>query len=106
MCLQNLHWNVALWVPEPFIVSLSSQEQPIGLDEENIICRNRFNFKSKHFIYNSESDMDIFIYETYERAQEYIVHASENDVNGTKELANWNFYSLLNTVLAVILSLV
>ena len=83
MCLQNLHWNIALWVPEPFIVSLSSQEQPIGLDEENIIFRSRFSFKSKHFIFNSESDMDIFIHETYESEQEYVLHASENDVNVT-----------------------
>ena len=106
MCLQNLHWNLALWVPEPFIVSLSAQEQPIGLDEENIICGNRFNFKSRHFIYKSDSDMDIFIHETYESAQEYMLHASENDVNGTTELAIWNFHNLLYTVLALILSLV
>ena len=104
--MQNLHWNVALWVPEPFIVSLSSQEQPIGLDEENIIYGGRFNFKSKQSIYNSESDMGICIYQKYESAQEYILHASENDVNGTTELANWNFHNLLYTVLAVILSLV
>ena len=32
--------------------------------------------------------MDIFIHEIYESEQEYILHASENDVNGTTELAN------------------
>ena len=37
--------------------------------------------------------MDIFIHEIYESEQEYILHASENDVNGTTELANWNFHN-------------
>ena len=32
--------------------------------------------------------MAICIYQKYESAQEYILHVSENDVNGTTELTN------------------